>query len=104
MIDARFIQDRILQLTTTKGNIAARQISKDLGHNDGYIKDICSHRSLPSMREFLYLCEYFGITPMEFFNEAKRTTPDQQKVINAVYNMSPEDVALLIKIIERLET
>lgn len=30
-----------------------------------------SGRALLSMSEFLYICEYLGVTPMEFFNEEK---------------------------------
>ncbi|MDO4189977.1 MAG: hypothetical protein Q4D29_13410, partial [Lachnospiraceae bacterium] len=32
-----------------------------------------NHKSLPSMTSFIYICDYFGIYPKEFF-DAKCTT------------------------------
>ena len=31
-------------------------------------KQIENKRTMPSMAGFFYICEYFGITPQEFFN------------------------------------
>ena len=55
------------------------------------------------MGEFLYICEYLGVAPMEFFNEDKATTLTQQKAIDYIYTMSDKDVELLIGFIERLK-
>ncbi len=40
-----------------------------LGQSTGYINTIENGKSLPSMKMFLYICEYFHITPKEFFDE-----------------------------------
>lgn len=55
------------------------------------------------MSEFLYICEYLGVTPMEFFNEEKSTTLTQQKAIDYIYTMSDEDISLMIGFIERMK-
>ena len=68
-----------------------------------YIRGITSGRSLPSMSEFLYICEYLGITPSEFFKEEKETTLTQQKAIDYIYTMTDEDIQLLIGFIERMK-
>ena len=34
----------------------------DLGQNRNYIQGITSGKALPSMAQFLNICEYFGIT------------------------------------------
>ena len=83
--------------------ISERKMSLDLGHSTSYIRSITSGRALPSMGEFLYICEYLGITPMEFFNEDKATTLTQQKAIDYIYTMPNKDVELLIGFIERLK-
>lgn len=62
-----FVRERITQLRLQKG-ISEYRMSYDLGHSRGYINNISSGKSLPSMSEFFTICEYFGITPIEFFN------------------------------------
>lgn len=63
-----FIKRRIAKLRT-ESNISARELSLRLGQSTGYINTIENGKSLPSMAMFLYICEYFNITPQEFFDE-----------------------------------
>lgn len=101
-MDEQFIRDRISRLRQEK-QVSERKMSLDLGHSTSYIRSITSGRALPSMSEFLYICEYLGVTPMEFFNEEKATTLTQQKAIKHIYSMSDEDIRLLIGFIERMK-
>lgn len=102
-MEEKFIQNRLSQLREEK-QVSERKMSLDLGHSTSYIRSITSGRSLPSMGEFLYICEYLDITPMEFFNEKKSTTLLQQKAINSIYAMSDKDLVLLTGFIERLSS
>lgn len=63
-----FTQDRIAQLRIKHG-VTARDMSLSIGQNEGYINQIETKRSLPSLPGLFYICEYFGITPQEFFDE-----------------------------------
>ena len=101
-MDEQFIRDRISSLRQEK-QISERKMSLDLGHSTSYIRSITSGRSLPSMGEFLYICEYLGVTPMEFFNEERKTTLTKQEAIEHIYSMSDEDIRLLIGFIERMK-
>lgn len=101
-MEEQFIRDRLSRLREEK-QISERKMSLDLGHSTSYIRSITSGRALPSMGEFLYICEYLGVTPMEFFNEDKATTLTQQKAIDYIYTMPNKDVELLIGFIERLK-
>lgn len=67
-MDEKFIQERIVQLRIKKG-VSARDMSLSLGQSESYINTIENKKSLPSMTVFLYICEYLGVTPMEFFDE-----------------------------------
>ena len=50
-------------------------MSLSMGQNPGYINNIESGKSLPSLQGFFYICEYLGITPSEFFDlESKNPT------------------------------
>ncbi len=44
-------------------------MSYDLGHSRGYIYNISSGKSVPPLKELFAICEYFHITPKEFFDE-----------------------------------
>lgn len=101
-MEEQFIRERLSMLREEK-QVSERKMSLDLGHSTSYIRSITSGRALPSMSEFLYICEYLGITPMEFFNEGKDTTLTQQKAIEYIYSMSDKDIQLMISFIERMK-
>ena len=64
-MDTTFIRDRITELRLQKG-VSEYKMSMDLGHSKSYIQSISSGKSLPSLSEFLYICEYFDISPKTF--------------------------------------
>ena len=68
-----FTQYRIAQLRTQK-NVSARDMSLTLGQNESYINQIENKKALPSLQVLFYICEYFGITPQQFFDEGN-TSP-----------------------------
>ena len=60
--------DRLIKLRERKG-VSAREMSLALGQNGSYINRIENKLALPSMQAFFYICEYFQISPQEFFDE-----------------------------------
>ena len=62
-----FIQNRITQLRMQRG-VSARDMSLSIGQNESYINQIENKKTLPSLQGLLYICEYFGITPQQFFD------------------------------------
>lgn len=70
-----FTQNRIAQLRTQK-NVSARDMSLTLGQNESYINQIENKKALPSLQVLFYICDYFGITPRQFFDEGD-TSPAQ---------------------------
>ena len=58
---------RLVQLRMNKG-VSARDMSLSLGQSPNYINGIENGDSYPSMTNFFYICEYFGITPKDFFD------------------------------------
>ena len=43
-------------------------MSLSIGQNPGYINNIESGKSKPSLEGIFYICEYLGVTPSEFFD------------------------------------
>ena len=63
-----FIAIRIAKLRDSK-NVSARDMSLSIGQNRNFINQIENEKSLPSMQSFFYICEYFNITPKDFFDD-----------------------------------
>ena len=63
----QWFAERLAQLRNEKG-VSARDMSLSLGQSESYINKIENHRTLPSLPGLFYICEYFGITPQDFFS------------------------------------
>lgn len=63
-------KDFALRLATlrTKKGVSARDMSLSMGQNPGYINNIESGKSLPSLTGIFYICDYLNITPSELFD------------------------------------
>ena len=73
-----------------------------MGHSKSYMQSISSGRSMPSLGEFLYICEYLGVTPKEFFEEEMKEPRFVQRLCELTHNMSEADLNVLISTAERL--
>lgn len=58
---------RLARLREKKG-VSARDMSLSIGQNPGYINNIETGKSMPSLSGIFYICEYLGVTPSEFFD------------------------------------
>ena len=98
---AEFVRERITQLRLQKG-VSEYRMSYDLGHSRGYINNISSGKSLPSMLEFFAICEYFNITAIEFFNDKVSDPKLMRKTVEGLDQLDSEDLELVQKTVERL--
>lgn len=64
--NARFVADRITRLRL-EHNISEYKLSLDLGFSKGYIQAISSGNILPSLDALFKICDFFEITPAQFF-------------------------------------
>lgn len=101
MIDPKFVRDRITQLRLEKG-VSEYQMSYDLGHSRSYIYNISSGRCLPPMVEFLQICDYFGITPAQFFDTSSKNSALLETTIAELRKLKEDDVMLILSNIRRL--
>lgn len=99
-MNEQFIRDRISELRIKKG-VSEYKMSYDLGHSKSYIQSISSGRALPSMSEFLYICEYFGITPKEFFDTENQNPSLLRQLTSSASNLTQRDLEALIYISNR---
>lgn len=96
-----FVKDRITQLRLKKG-ISEYQMSYDLGHSRGYIYNISSGKALPPLKEFFAICDYFEITPQQFFDDGTVNPELIQKAIEGMKRLNETDMLMLLGIINRM--
>ncbi len=103
MFSENFIRDRIAVLRVQKG-VSEYKMSLDLGHSKSYIQSISSGKALPSMTEFFYICNYFNITPYEFFDDNLQCPEKVSELINTTSDMSTDDLQLLIDVAKKIKS
>lgn len=101
-MDLEYIGKRITELTTAR-NLSERKVSMDLGHNGSYINNIVTQKALPSLKGLFAICDYFEMTPKEFFsgNEEKSLKKQQAKIL--IDTLEDEDLDSIIDIIKRIK-
>ena len=102
MIDADFISDRIAKLRTEK-NISARDMSLSLGQSQSFINNIENKKALPSMQMFLYICEYLGVAPKDFFEEDISDPSKLNEAVETFKSLSPKQLELLISLAKEMK-
>lgn len=100
-MDEKFVKDRITQLRLQKG-VSEYQMSYDLGHSRGYVYNISSGKALPPLKEFFAICDYFEITPQQFFDEKMQNPELIQKAIEGMCQLDENDMLMLLGIINRM--
>ncbi len=98
-MDEKDFSLRLAQLREKKG-VSARDMSLSIGQNPGYINNIESGKSMPSLSGIFYICEYLGITPSEFFDiDSKNPTllNDVIKDLKRLNDKQLDTIATLIK-------
>ena len=102
-MNADFVKERISQLRLMKG-VSEYQMSYDLGHSRGYINNISSGKALPSMNEFFAICDYFDITPIEFFDYENQSPMLTKQLSNEIKKLSVDNMELLLQLAIKLNT
>ena len=92
---------RIADLRIQKG-VSARDMSLSLGQSESYINKIENKRTLPSITGFIYICEYFGITPQEFFDVECEQPEKMRKLIENLKQLNEQQFKNISEIVEAL--
>ena len=100
-MDAEFIRERITQLRVQK-DVSEYKMSYDLGHSRGYINNISSGKTLPSMTEFFAISDYFEISPAEFFDSKTANPKLSRSVLELLGQLEQEDLELTLTNVQRL--
>ena len=100
-MDQETFSKRLVELRMNMG-VSARDISLSLGQSAGYINNIENGINFPSMTVFFYICDYFGITPMEFFDVDMQDPPKVNELVQAASRLSGDKLEHLTAIAKAL--
>ena len=86
---------RLTKLRMEK-DVSSRDMSLSLGLSESYINKIENEKGLPSMDTFFDICEYFHITPQEFFNMGEPFPLDIAVAVEEMRQMNKEQLSRMI--------
>ncbi|MBE6737311.1 MAG: helix-turn-helix transcriptional regulator [Ruminococcus sp.] len=89
---------RVYELRSQKG-VSAREMSLSLGQSESYINKIENKKALPSFTGFIYICEYFGVTPEEFFNTQSASPKKTKELMAELEKLSPAQAEHVLQIV-----
>lgn len=93
---------RLVTLRMNKG-VSARDMSLSLGQSENYINEIENGKAYPSMQAFFYICDYFNITPQEFFDTGRPDPSGSNLLIQKLKGLSPEKLKIISTMIDSWE-
>lgn len=92
---------RLAQLRVQK-DVSARDMSLSIGQNPGYINNIENGKSLPSLTGILYICDYFRMTPSEFFDLDNKNPTKLDSIIKDLKHLDEKELEAVATIVKKL--
>lgn len=102
MYTDEMFRDRLIELRTEKG-VSAREMSISLGQGVGYISNIENGKNMPSWGSFFYICDYFKISPKDFFDVDSTSPAELNVLIEKMKNLGPQKLKLIGNIIDEMK-
>ena len=89
--------ERLAQLRLI-AKVSCREMSLAIGLSEGYINKIENGKTLPSMQNFFYICEYLDVTPKEFFSfiDADEEASEMLRFLRLYTNLSEKRQKLVM--------
>lgn len=100
-MDEKDFSLRLAQLREKKG-VSARDMSLSIGQNPGYINNIESGKSMPSLSGIFYICEYLGISPSDFFDMDNQNPTKLLELINALKRLNDRQLVAVSMIVREI--
>lgn len=101
-MESKFIGNRIAVLCKER-EISEREVSLSIGKNPSYINYITNHKIYPTMESFFDICDYFKITPFEFFNNEINEPLKSKEIYDEIKRISNNDLDTCLKILKLIE-
>lgn len=100
-MDEKDFSLRLAKLRENKG-VSARDMSLSIGQNPGYINNIESGKSMPSLAGIFYICEYLEITPSELFDLDTRNPTKLNDIFNDLKLLNDKQLSLVSALVKEI--
>ena len=101
-MNEEFFRQRLAQLRIQRG-VSARDMSLSLGQSESYINKIENGKAYPSMQIFFYICDYFSITPRDFFDGGNPNPSALQSLVDDLKTLDDGQIANIAEIVKGLK-
>ena len=91
-----------LALLREKKNVSAREMSLAIGQNPGYINNIESGKSLPSLPGVFYICDNLGGSVSEFFDLDTKNPTKLNAIINDLKKLDDTQLVNIANLVKGL--
>lgn len=98
---AEWVPQRIAELRLQKG-VSARDMSLSLGQSESYINKIENRRTLPSLTGLFYICDFFRITPKDFFDKEVSLLNENKELHKVIERLSPKQTEYILQLVKDL--
>ena len=92
---------RLARLREKKG-VSARDMSLSIGQNPGYINNIETGKSKPSLEGIFLICEYLGVTPCEFFDIQSSNPSKLDSIIKDMKRLNDQQLEVIAALVKDL--
>ncbi len=99
ILDEKQFALRLAQLRENKG-VSAREMSLAIGQNAGYINNIESGKSLPSLTGFFYICEYLNVSENEFFDLNSVNPSKLDSVVKQLKSLDDTQLSVVFELVK----
>ena len=96
-----FVPERIAQLRLQKG-VSARDMSLSIGQNENYINRIENRKAKPSLTVLFYICDYFHITPQQFFDVGNPYPAQLADLMKDLKKLDYRTLELVVALVRKL--
>ena len=100
-MDEKDFAMRLARLREKKG-VSARDMSLSIGQNAGYINNIETGKSKPSLDGIFYICEYLGVTPSEFFDMDSPNPSKLDAIVRDLKQLNDEQLDTIAALVRGL--
>lgn len=101
-IERAAFSKRLSQLRMSKG-VSARDMSLSIGQSPNYINSIENGDNYPSMTTFFYICDYFKISPREFFDFESTNPTKTSELMDLIKTLPNDQIELLTMLVKAIK-
>ena len=102
MFNEELFYKRLTELRMAK-DVSARDMSLSIGQSENYINGIENKHGFPSMQVFFYICDYFDISPMEFFDIDAKNPTKLNDITEKMKALTSDQLSLIETMIDNMK-